>query len=138
MTETPFDFVGGVLGLAERVQHTLNEVASGYDLTPQQLGLLRRLDEPISMSAFACGMACDPSNVTGLVDRVEALGLVERVPDPGDRRVRLLRLTAKGKRLRDRMSADLNDRLKAEFNLGAEDLRRLRPLLEPIRSDSCP
>ena len=67
--------LSGLIDLGERE-------GDDYGLTPQQVGLLRMLDEPTSMRAFAEDMSCDPSNVTGLVDRAERLGLVERVPDP--------------------------------------------------------
>jgi DNA-binding MarR family transcriptional regulator len=45
---------------------------------------------------------CVPSNITALIDRLEAEGLVRRVNDPADRRSRLAELTAVG---RDRASA---------------------------------
>jgi DNA-binding MarR family transcriptional regulator len=51
------------------------------------------------MRALATHFACDASNVTGVADRLEAQGYVERVPGP-DRQVRLLRLTTNGQKLR--------------------------------------
>jgi DNA-binding MarR family transcriptional regulator len=54
-------------------------------------------------------LACDASNVTGLVDRLESRGLIRRRPSDEDRRVTMLDLTPTGSRLRalllDRMSA---------------------------------
>jgi len=44
------------------------------------------------------GLACVKSNVTQLVDRLEADGLVERAPDPNDRRSRLAMLTERGRK----------------------------------------
>ena len=92
------DLVDGLLEVTQRVQHVVSVVAVRHDLTPQQIGLLRMLDEPMSMRAFAEDLSCDPSNVTGLVDRAERLGLVQRVLDPHDRRIRMLTLTPKGRR----------------------------------------
>ena len=57
-------------------------------------------DRPASMRSLAACLHSDPSNITGLVDRLEAKGLVERRIDPSDRRVRALVLTDKGRRAR--------------------------------------
>ena len=59
----------GLLEVTHKVQHAVSVVAARHDLTPQQVALLRMLDKPVSMRTFAEDMACDPSNVTGLVDR---------------------------------------------------------------------
>ncbi len=48
------------------------------------------------MRALAGLLACDASNITGLVDRLEAQGLVSRHLDPGDRRVKNVVATEKG------------------------------------------
>jgi DNA-binding MarR family transcriptional regulator len=52
------------------------------------------------MRSLAEEWSCDPSNATWLVDRLEHQGLAKRVPRDGDRRVKAVMLTAKGKRLR--------------------------------------
>jgi len=104
---TPDHVVDALVQLAQSVHHAIGVVAQRHDLTAQQVGLLRMLSEPVSMRAFAEELSCDPSNVTGLVDRVERLGLVDRVPDPRDRRVRMLTLTAKGREVRARVNREL-------------------------------
>lgn len=48
------------------------------------------------MHAIAGFLGVTPRNVTGLVDGLEAAGLVERVPDPADRRATIVRVTAEG------------------------------------------
>ena len=52
------------------------------------------------MSALAAALQCDNSNVTGIVDRLEAQGLVERRPAAHDRRVKTLVVTTEGVELR--------------------------------------
>ena len=111
------DLVDGLLEVTQRVQHVISIVAARHDLTPQQIGLLRMLDEPMSMRAFAEDLSCDPSNVTGLVNRAERLGLVQRVPDLRDRRIRMLTLTSKGRRSRDSVNRDLASELGDELGL---------------------
>ena len=71
-------------------------------LSPMQAHTLRFLQQPLPMSELADTLWCDASNVTGIVDRLEARGLVERRASPDDRRVKLLCLTDEGEVLRDR------------------------------------
>jgi MarR family transcriptional regulator, organic hydroperoxide resistance regulator len=52
------------------------------------------------MRALAQQLFCDPSNVTGIVDRLEARGLIERRSSETDRRVKIIRLTPEGQRVR--------------------------------------
>ena len=52
------------------------------------------------MGQLAEILACDASNVTGLVDRLQSRGLVRRRPSAEDRRVKVLELTPAGARLR--------------------------------------
>src|SRR4051794_31663905 len=70
-------------------------IASEFDLAPAQLGALKALDpdDPVPMRHLAQALACDNSNVTGIVDRLEARGLVERRAAPNDRRVKMLVVT---------------------------------------------
>ena len=73
-----------------------------FDLAPQQLIAVRLLDPaaPSPMSALAEQLHCDNSNVTGIVDRLEARGLVARRSAEHDRRVKMLDLTARRDRAR--------------------------------------
>jgi len=73
-------------------------VAAAFDVSPMGLKLLYKLEPAAasSMRALADTLFCDASNVTGIVDRLEARGLIERREDPGDRRVKLIALTAEG------------------------------------------
>src|SRR6476661_4258022 len=82
-----------------------------FGLSPVQCHVLHLIepDRPLPMRRLAQTLSCDASNVTGLIDRLEARGLVERRPSAQDRRVKELRLTSAGLRLRSsllrRMSA---------------------------------
>jgi DNA-binding MarR family transcriptional regulator len=77
-------------------------LAAQFDLTPIQAMALRSLDpdRPLPMNLLAENLVCDPSNVTGIVDKLEARGLLERQAAEHDRRVKMLAVTAKGARLR--------------------------------------
>ena len=88
---------------AERA--TMRAAWSELDLTPPQAFLLRELDpeRPAQMGELAETLTCDASNVTGLVDKLEARGLIERRADPRDRRVKMVALTDSGTALRSRL-----------------------------------
>ncbi len=68
-------------------------------LTGAQVGVLTRLSSPEGkpMSAIGEELWCDVSNVTGLVARLEEQGLVLRGADPSDQRVKLVRITERGR-----------------------------------------
>ncbi len=80
-------------------------LATEFQLTPAQANVLRRLEpgKPLPMSSLADHLVCDASNITGIVDRLEARGLVERRACAHDRRVKELALTRTGAALRARM-----------------------------------
>lgn len=85
--------------------HTLGarlEVALGASgLSLAKLGVLRALADapgPLALSEVAKRVHCVRSNITQLVDRLESDGLVRRVSDPTDRRVRWATLTPLGKK----------------------------------------
>lgn len=80
----------------------LPPVAAELELSPAQCHVLNLIEpeRPLPMGQLAETLACDKSNVTGLVDRLESRGLVRRRPSEGDRRVKVLVLTPTGARLR--------------------------------------
>ena len=92
--------VQAFLGLAGRMRQHFAERVAELDLTPPQAHLLRELAGGARpMGELAGQLHCDASNITGLADRLEHRGLVERRASPGDRRVKVLVLTPDGERL---------------------------------------
>ena len=120
----------------ERVHAHFATVVAELDLAPMQAKALHELDveQPIAMRELARRLAADPSNITGLVDRLEARGLVERRPDPNDRRIKGLALTSAGAKLRLRLFARLYAAPRSLSRLSPRDQRCLRDVLERILS----
>ncbi len=85
----------------DRLRSHFESIAAAHGLTSVQAKALMFLEQPEPMRCIADGLACDPSNITGLVDRLEERGLLSRSEGESDRRVRLLQLTPAGKKLRD-------------------------------------
>lgn len=108
-----------VAGLRER---------EGVTLTSRQALAIWSLNDPMSMGELAAALGCDQSNVTGIVDRLERAGLVERRVDGSDRRVKRLVLSTQGARLRQQLDGLLGAG-PALARLRAADLRLLRDLL---------
>src|SRR5439155_20726011 len=93
----------------ERVHRHFAVTAAELELAPAQALALQELEleRPISMRELAARLKCDPSNITGLTDRLEVRRLVERRAHPADRRVKYLLLTHEGELLRKRLESKL-------------------------------
>jgi MarR family transcriptional regulator, organic hydroperoxide resistance regulator len=106
--------------------------ASQLDLHPAQAGALLHLAAPLPMSELATCLACDNSNVTGLVDRLEGRGLVTRKLSPDDRRVKHVLLTPAGERIRAQLLARFGPVRESLNSLSVPQQRQLRDLLEEV------
>jgi DNA-binding MarR family transcriptional regulator len=117
------------IGMAQRA--TVGARLHELGLSFAQAHALRSLDpeSPLPMSALAERLVCDASNVTGIVDRLEARGLVERRPAEGDRRVKELAITPAGAKLRDEVVTIMTEPPAAIAGLSAADQRALRDIL---------
>jgi DNA-binding MarR family transcriptional regulator len=94
------DLVDALAQLMFMVQGSLAKRAAAHDLSMIQtrlLGILR--DREPTMQELARLLELDKSSVTGLIDRAERRGLVQRVPSRYDRRTVRVRLTPTGARL---------------------------------------
>jgi DNA-binding MarR family transcriptional regulator len=106
-------------------------LAQELGLSPMQLHTLRNLEPGVEMpmSALADKLFCDNSNITGMADRLEARGLIERRPADYDRRVKLLVLTDEGERLRAILTRQLAQPPAEIADLPLEHRRALRDAL---------
>lgn len=78
-----------VVNAGRAVEQRLEEALAPVGLTLAKFGALTHLleaGEPLSLGECAEKMSCVRSNITQLMDRLEADGLVQRVEDPNDRR----------------------------------------------------
>jgi MarR family transcriptional regulator, organic hydroperoxide resistance regulator len=117
------------IGMAQRTK--VGVALGALGLSFPQAHALRMLDpeEPMPMSALAERLFCDASNVTGIVDRLEARGLVERRSAEGDRRVKALAITAAGVELRGEVMEIMSEPPDAIAALPQADQRALRDIL---------
>lgn len=105
-------------------------MAQEFELAPQQAMALRMLGSgPKPMGELANMLFCDSSNVTGITDRLEERGLVRREASAEDRRVKLLRLTDDGERLRIELTKRMAEPPPPIASLSEADQRKLRDIL---------
>jgi DNA-binding MarR family transcriptional regulator len=110
--------IAAVRTAARYLQRMQERWAEAHGLSEGRLQLLFMLsrfgDTGISLGRLAELQGVSPRNITGLVDSLEKAGLVERVPDPNDRRSIHGRLTAAG---RERIDSIRQPALKLQFPL---------------------
>lgn len=112
----------------------LPSAADEFGLSPVQCHVLHLIDpeQPLPMGRLAQTLGCDASNVTGLVDRLEERGLVERRPSRDDRRVKVIQLTPNGARVRSRLLRRMTSGACRLSSLPAGDRRVLVRILEAL------
>jgi len=86
-------------------------------------------DEPSTMSEVAQQLGCGPSNITGVIDKLEARGLVERRLRSDDRRIKTVAMTRKGVALRKRLTERLAQPAPWMVALSSQDQRQLVDIL---------
>lgn len=119
--------------LESRVEARLSEV--GLSLAKlAALHQLSRAGESLPLGQLAERLSCVKSNVTQLVDRLEADGFVSRAADPNDRRSRLAVLTASGRKAYAKGSEIQHQAEKELFGvLSADESRKLHELLGKLQ-----
>ncbi|GGU76855.1 MarR family transcriptional regulator [Streptomyces filipinensis] len=127
LTMEVVELIGDVVA---RFYTDYEEAAGEHALTGPQARLLSLLSvEPLPMRKLAHKLKCEPSNVTGIVDRLESRGLVERRPDPADRRVKVAAATEDGLRVARDLREGLHFAREPLAGLSADERRSLRDLL---------
>lgn len=107
--------------------------AAQQGLTSMQAKLLGLLVRPLPMRELAVLLGCDASNVTGIVDRLEAQGLARREPDPRDRRVKRVVATDEGRETVRRVRSDMHVMRRALDALDESERVALHRIVERMR-----
>ena len=112
----------------------LPSLGEEFELSPVQCHVLHLIEpeRPLPMGRLADTLRCDASNVTGLVDRLEARGLVQRRPSANDRRVKVIQLTPTGSRLRAQLLRRITGGSCPLSRLSSHQQRSLASILEVL------
>jgi DNA-binding MarR family transcriptional regulator len=107
-------------------------------LTPNDARALSNLSrkEGCPIGSLARAWACDPSNATFIIRRLEKAGLAERRTMPGDGRVKLVALTARGEKVRKELLAEFREPPPELLGLAFSDLESLAKILAQLRPSS--
>lgn len=121
--------------VTRRLRYLARESLAPWDITPGQsraLGVLTR-NGPIRLSELAEKLRIAPRSTTEVVDALEAADLVERRPDPQDRRATLVRLTEQGERVGQAIRAARAAEAEGLFStLSAADRADLARILKTL------
>ena len=132
------EIIGRLLDLFRRMQANFEETSASLGLTAAEGQALHHLDEPAPMRAMADSLCCDASYITVLADRLESRGLVNRTPDPDDRRVKRLVLTDAGRSLRAELVAAIHATTPALSGLDPAQRDALVGLLRSLAPNPVP
>ncbi len=133
------DNIGFLIGdISRLIRRTFDQRAKAIGVTRPQWRVLTWLQrhEGINQSALADMLELDAMTLCRMVDRLQSAELVERRPDPGDRRAWLLFLTPKGVALTEQLKP-IGEQLLQEalHNVPSKDQQALQALLEQFRSN---
>jgi DNA-binding MarR family transcriptional regulator len=109
-------------------------VKAGISMTHLHILWLLEHHGDVTMSRLADLLDVSLSNATGLIDRMEERGLVERVRVPEDRRIVLVRASSEGDRVRGEIEALKHDRIRSVLGrLDPAKLARMRDVVQDLR-----
>jgi len=116
----------------------VNDVVRAHDLTFPRYEVLTWLatdpDSSLSLSWISKTLRIPPATVTNIIDRLEDDKLVRRVPHPSDARTTLAEITARGRRVADEATEDLNASVYERIGLSEAKRNRLVDLLAELRA----
>jgi DNA-binding MarR family transcriptional regulator len=123
--------------IGKRGERLVTQTVGEAGLTPAQYLVLANLQEKAGrpLRELADALRCSPSTITGVVDTMEKKRLVAREPNPADRRSHLLRLTGKGRALRQSTPGLEEFYEGCTMGMSRQEFQRLRDLL--MRLDQC-
>lgn len=121
-------------GLVGRIKTFFQARTLELGLTVQEGELFMQLAgcEPMTMRVLADKARIDPSNLTNIVARMEARGLVRREPSPEDRRTKTVVITEAGSALGDRLLERLSEGNPAVDGLDEDEIHALRGMLRRL------
>lgn len=101
-----------LIALVKHTKANIGMLAESHGLTHIQLYVLSAIHHgEVTMGQVASNLHCDASNVTGIIDRLVALGLVNRSESEQDRRTKVLHLTSKGRKVFDTITDKMPEAL---------------------------
>ena len=123
--------------VARQLRETSQETLAPWDITPAHLRALRVLSRngPLRLSRLSGQLHIAPRSATEVTDALESRGLVERQPDPSDRRATLVQLTEHGQTVLTAIRAARGSEAERMFGqLSPADQADLARILSQLRN----
>ena len=138
------DLIAGIVQLANLINRRLAPVLEKSNVTPQQwatLAVIAAEEAPMTSVAVARRLAVSKQNMTGMMTRLEQLGLIERAEDPQDLRSAKVRLTRRGRSIIEKFTPAYESwRESLGGEVGSRDLqtleRAINRLIERLEQES--
>ena len=131
------DLVTGVIQLANLFIRRLGPLFEKAKITPQQWAVLSALaeeDGAVTLVALARRLMVTKQNMTGMIARLEQLGLADRSEDPNDLRSSRVTLTRRGRTLVDKLRPSYDEwvRALADGDLSERDVQALSRITDRL------
>ena len=130
------DLAASVIQLANLLMRRMSPVFEKAKITPQQWSVLAALaaeESPVTLVALARRLAVTKQNMTGMIARLEQLGVAERQEDPNDLRSSRVTLTRRGRTLVDKVRPAYDQWLREMTrDLSERDLQTVTRALEKL------
>ena len=129
------DFVSGVVQLANLLTRRLGPLFEKANITPQQWAVLTALAEAgqaTTLAAIARTLLVSKQNMTGMIARLEQLGLVERNENPNDLRSARVQLTRRGRSVVDKLRPAYEKWVENAGGVSDRDLQTLAKTVDRL------
>lgn len=115
-----------------RIIADFEAVARRYSLPAFAVKAVHMLTSPVPMKELGKRFHCDPSFITAIADLLDTHGLALREPDSRDRRIKRLKLTAKGREFRERIEREIFTEMPWNYALDTSERETLLALLRKM------
>lgn len=115
------EIVSAIRRIVRSIYLDSKKMVKSYNITGPQGLVIKSImgsAEPLSASDISKLIKVSTANMTGIIDRLESKGLIEKIKKDGDRRVSLIKLTEKGKEV----GVDIPDPIEEKLLHGLHDL----------------
>ena len=132
------EFLEALTKVSRKIRTAFNQQVTAHGLTYPRARALFRLAKRQNMTQteLACDLELEQATMVRLLDRMEENGLIERRPDPNDRRVKLLVLTPYGEEQAD-LVRSIADRMREQIfqDVDHDELQAAVALFERISAN---
>ena len=134
------DILDALTSLVKRAEPVWHSLATSFQLAGPDLLAMFKMEGGLAMKDLASRMGCDASFITTIADNLEKRGFVRREPSQRDRRVKNLVITEEGVAAKERLLAQVADRMPWCHALDDEERRcflmLLRKMLDTPRTEA--